>query len=97
MSEKSNGKIIKVAKFPFKPFNYKNRSMNFTPSFLHRYKDLEQMLPKIIELNISTLFSSQRAFRDPLKTTSFFDLFYGESSENLNFQIKFISIEFPIS
>ena len=43
--EKSNGRIIeKWLKFPSSLSDQRNRSLNFTPAFFRRFKDLEPML-----------------------------------------------------
>ena len=48
ISEKSNGRIIeKWLKFPSSHSDQRNRSMNFTPAFFRRFKDLEPMLTRV--------------------------------------------------
>ena len=49
ISEKSNGRIIeKWLKFLSSHSVYRNRSLNFTPAFFRRFKDLEPMLMRIL-------------------------------------------------
>ena len=51
ISEKSNGRIIeKWLKFPSNHSNQRNISLNFTPAFFHRFKDLEPMLRMLLPI-----------------------------------------------
>ena len=54
ISEKSNGRIIeKWLKFPSSYSNQRNRLLNFTPTFLRRFKDLEPMLVRTYNGSLS--------------------------------------------
>ena len=61
ISEKSNGRIIeKWLRSLLSHPVYRNRSLNFTPAFYRRFKDLEPMLEGItrfIQVNLSSKFS----------------------------------------